>query len=61
MVASRERNAGGRHGTSWLFGLGLVPNVSFGVHWGGSVAVRGPNVRATYRAGEGFVTAVGEN
>jgi cyanophycinase len=33
MIASRERNAGGRLGTSWLFGLGLVPNVSFGVHW----------------------------
>ena len=25
MIASRERNAGGRLGTSWLFGLGLVP------------------------------------
>ena len=33
MVASRERNAEGRGGTSWLFGLGLVPHVSFGVHW----------------------------
>lgn len=33
IVASREHNAEGRVGTSWLFGLGLVPNVSFGVHW----------------------------
>jgi cyanophycinase len=33
MVASRARDAQGRRGTSWLFGLGLVPNVSFGVHW----------------------------
>jgi cyanophycinase len=31
MVASRARD--GHRGTSWLFGLGLVSNVSFGVHW----------------------------
>jgi cyanophycinase len=33
MVASRARDADGRRGTAWLFGLGLVPHVSFGVHW----------------------------
>ena len=36
MVASRSRSqraARGNVGTGWLFGLGLVPNVSFGVHW----------------------------
>jgi len=32
MVVSRARD-GARGGSSWLFGLGLVPNVSFGVHW----------------------------
>lgn len=31
MVASRAREDG--KGSSWLFGLGLVPDVSFGVHW----------------------------
>jgi len=31
MVASRARVDG--KGSSWLFGLGLVPDVSFGVHW----------------------------
>jgi cyanophycinase len=30
MVASRTREGGG---TSWLAGLGLIPHVSFGVHW----------------------------
>jgi cyanophycinase len=33
MVASRARDADARRATSWLFGLGLVPHVSFGVHW----------------------------
>ncbi len=32
MVVSRSRGDG-RRGSSWLFGLGLVPHVSFGVHW----------------------------
>ncbi len=41
MVASRERNAGGRGGTSWLFGLGLVPHVSFGVHWDRAARIPG--------------------
>ena len=41
MVASRERNAEGRGGTSWLFGLGLVPNVSFGVHWDRAARIPG--------------------
>jgi cyanophycinase len=31
MVASRSREEGG--GVSWLAGLGLIPHVSFGVHW----------------------------
>ncbi len=41
MIASRERDAGGRLGTSWLSGLGLVPNVSFGVHWDRAARVPG--------------------
>ncbi len=41
MVASRMRDAEGRRGTSWLFGLGLVPNVSFGVHWDRAARIPG--------------------
>jgi cyanophycinase len=41
MVASRVRDANGRRGTSWLFGLGLVPNVSFGVHWDRAARIPG--------------------
>lgn len=41
MIASRARDAGGRRGTSWLFGLGLVPNVSFGVHWDRAARIPG--------------------
>jgi cyanophycinase len=41
MVASRARNAEGRGGTSWLFGLGLVPHVSFGVHWDRTAKIPG--------------------
>lgn len=35
MVASQSRTQARerRVGTSWTFGLGLVPHVSFGVHW----------------------------
>jgi cyanophycinase len=35
MVASQSRSQARerRVGTSWTFGLGLVPHVSFGVHW----------------------------
>jgi cyanophycinase len=36
MVASQSRDqraARGGAGTSWVFGLGLVPHISFGVHW----------------------------
>ncbi len=36
MVASRARTEEAlrrRRGSGWLFGLGLVPGVSFGVHW----------------------------
>jgi cyanophycinase len=41
MVASRARDADARRGTSWLFGLGLVPHVSFGVHWDRAARVPG--------------------
>jgi cyanophycinase-like exopeptidase len=41
MVVSRERDAGGRRGTSWLFGLGLVPHASFGVHWDRAARIPG--------------------
>jgi cyanophycinase len=41
MVASRARDADGRRGTSWLFGLGLVSHVSFGVHWDRTARVPG--------------------
>jgi cyanophycinase len=53
MVASRERNAGGRLGTSWLFGLGLVPNVSFGVHWDRAARIPGTQWWMTSRLPEG--------
>jgi cyanophycinase len=33
MVASRSRDPSKGAGTSWRVGLGLVPHVSFGVHW----------------------------
>ena len=39
MVVSRARD--GHRGTSWLFGLGLVPHVSFGVHWDRAAKVPG--------------------
>jgi cyanophycinase len=97
MVVSRARQE--NRGSSWIFGLGLVQDVSFGVHWDraakipglawwmtsrvpeGSwfvgidertgivgdgttwevfgrreVEVRGPDARATYRAGDRFET-----
>jgi Peptidase family S51 len=50
MIASRERNAGGRLGTSWLFGLGLIPNVSFGVHWDRAARIPGAQWWMTSRA-----------
>jgi cyanophycinase-like exopeptidase len=52
MVVSRERNAGGRPGTSWLFGLGLVPNVSFGVHWDRAARIPGAQWWMTSRLPE---------
>jgi cyanophycinase len=33
MVASQSRAGRDRRGAGWAFGLGLVPGVSFGVHW----------------------------
>jgi cyanophycinase len=39
MVASRSRD--GHRGSSYLFGLGLVPHVSFGVHWDRAAKIPG--------------------
>jgi len=36
MIASRSREqrvSKPRRGTGWLFGMGLVPHTTFGVHW----------------------------
>ena len=52
MVASRERDAQGRRGTSWLFGLGLVPHVSFGVHWDRAARIPGAQWWMTSRLPE---------
>ena len=41
LFRSRARNAEGRGGTAWLFGLGLVPHVSFGVHWDRAARIPG--------------------
>ena len=39
MVASRSRD--GQRGSSYIFGLGLVPHVSFGVHWDRAARIPG--------------------
>jgi cyanophycinase len=39
MVVSRSRD--GDRGSSWLFGLGLVPHASFGVHWDRAAKIPG--------------------
>ena len=39
MVASRSRD--GHRGSSYIFGLGLVPHVSFGVHWDRAARIPG--------------------
>ena len=39
MVVSRSRD--GARGSSWLFGLGLVPHASFGVHWDRAAKIPG--------------------
>jgi cyanophycinase len=39
MVVSRSRE--GNRGSSWLFGLGLVPHASFGVHWDRAAKIPG--------------------
>jgi len=52
MVASRERDADGRGGTSWLFGLGLIPHVSFGVHWDRAARIPGAQWWLTSRIPE---------
>jgi cyanophycinase len=39
MVVSRSRDGG--RGSSYLFGLGLVPHVSFGVHWDRAAKIPG--------------------
>lgn len=43
MVASQQRvhRDGRRAGTGWRFGLGLVPNVSFGSHWDRATRIPG--------------------
>jgi cyanophycinase len=43
MIASQARpdRDGRRHGTGWRFGLGLVPNVSFGSHWDRATRIPG--------------------
>jgi hypothetical protein len=33
MIASQSHEQRHGPGSGWVFGLGLVPNVSFGVHW----------------------------
>jgi cyanophycinase len=39
MVVSRSRD--GARGSSWFFGLGLVPHASFGVHWDRATKIPG--------------------
>jgi cyanophycinase-like exopeptidase len=39
MVVSRSRD--GARGSSWLFGLGLIPHASFGVHWDRAAKIPG--------------------
>ncbi len=58
MVASRSRaQTGGRGGTNWVFGLGLVERVSFGVHWDRMKRLPGirPFVMARVEPGAWFV------
>ncbi len=51
MVVSRARE--GNRGSSWIFGLGLVPHVSFGVHWDRAAKIPGLAWWMTSRVPEG--------
>ena len=56
MVASRAPDLRGTKagfGSAWLFGLGLVPNVSFGVHWDKTRYIPGLRAFVTSRMPEG--------
>jgi cyanophycinase len=59
MVASQSRAQAREQGvrTSWIFGLGLVPNVSFGVHWDKTRLIPGMRwwVRSELPEGSWFV------
>jgi cyanophycinase len=59
MVAGRRPPDSARRGSRWLVGLGLVPNVRFGVHWNRMRYL--PGFRATPRAGDdGWFVGVDE-
>jgi cyanophycinase len=51
MVVSRARER--NRGSSWIFGLGLVPHVSFGVHWDRAARIPGLAWWMTSRVPEG--------
>jgi cyanophycinase len=60
MVASQSRTRrteAGSLGSSWVFGMGLVPNVSFGVHWDRMRFIPGvrPFVMSRLSPGQWFV------
>jgi len=56
MVASRsrgQRETRPRRGTGWLFGLGLVPHATFGVHWDRVRRIPGAGLFLTSRLDDG--------
>jgi cyanophycinase-like exopeptidase len=57
MVASQSHDQRGGGATGWVFGLGLVPHVSFGVHWDRARFIPGmrPLVRAKVPRATWFV------
>jgi cyanophycinase-like exopeptidase len=50
---SKDQARARRMGTSWTFGLGLVPNLAFGVHWDRMRRIPGLRVWVTSRMPEG--------
>ncbi len=55
MVASRsreQRTSKPRRGTGWLFGMGLVPHATFGVHWDRVRRIPGAGMFLTARIGD---------
>jgi len=55
MVASRsraQRASRPRRGTGWLFGMGLVPHATFGVHWDRVRRIPGAGMFLTARIGD---------